>query len=132
VRVEYPVAFASESHVLFLFALTESEDRMPVGTWLAPAHIVRLDDRFIEKDIHEFFRTLLRYHALAYEYTPTRERYEHIVSETPTLLARALNQHRINLRELIRGAVTICDLLYLHSDYVPDDLLLDLKRGLKV
>jgi hypothetical protein len=48
---------------------------MPVGTWLAPSHLVRLDDRFIEKDIREFYSTLLRYHALAYDYTPAPARY---------------------------------------------------------
>lgn len=132
VRVEYPLVYASEPHVLFLFALTESEDRMPVGKWLAPAHIVRLDDRFIEKDIREFFKNLLRYHLLAYNYTASQERYEAIVLNVPALLYSALNKHRINLRELIRGAVTVCDLLYLHDDYLPDVLLEDLKHGLKV
>jgi len=132
VRVEYPLTYTSEPRLLFLFALTESDDRMPVGTWLAPAHIVRLDDRFIEKDIREFFKNLLRYHLLAYNYTAAQERYESIVMNVSALLFSALNKHRINLRELIRGAVTVCDLLYLHADYSPEALLEDLKRGLKV
>jgi len=131
-RVEYPLMYASEPNLFFLFALTESEDRMPVGTWLAPTHIVRLDDRFIEKDIREFFKNLLRYHVLAYNYAPQRERYEGIVTFAPALLYNALNKHRINLRHLIRSAVAVCDLLYLHPDYAADDLLEDLKRGLKV
>ncbi|MEO8392064.1 MAG: BREX system ATP-binding domain-containing protein [Chloroflexota bacterium] len=133
-RAEYPISYTSDTHLLFLFALTESADRMPVGTWLAPSQIVRLDDRFIEKDIREFFKTLLRYHALAYGYSypPPRERYEEIALNAPTQLARALGQHRINLRELIRTAVTVCDLPYLYDDYPPDDLLAELKRGLKV
>lgn len=131
-RVEYPVAFSSEPHLLFLFALTESADRMPVGTWLAPSHLVRLDDRFIEKDIREFFKTLLRYHGLAFEYSPSRERYEAMVHEVPRMVHRALTQHRINLRELIRTCVTVCDLLHVHPDYTPDDLLEELKRGLKI
>jgi len=131
-RFDYPISYSSEPHVLFLFALTESEDRMPVGTWLAPSHIVRLDDRFIERDIREFFKTLLKYHALAYEYPPIRDRYEEVVATAPTLLSRALSQHRINVRELIRGSVAVCDLLYLHTDYEAVELLDDLKRGLKV
>jgi hypothetical protein len=131
-RVEYPVSFASEPHLLFLFALTESADRMPVGTWLAPQHLVRLDDRFIEKDILEFFKILLSYHGLAYAYQPPRERYEHVVNQTPGMVYRALAQHRINLRELIRISVTVCDLLHVHSDYVPDDLLDELRRGLRI
>ncbi|MBZ0278463.1 MAG: ATP-binding protein, partial [Anaerolineae bacterium] len=131
-RVEYPISYASDSHVLFLFALTESADRMPVGTWLAPSQIVRLDDRFIEKDIREFFRILLGYHSLAYDYNSSSERFEDIVANAPGQLSRALSQHRINLRELIRTAVTVCDLPYLYHDYASDDLLAELKRGLKV
>jgi len=131
-RAEYPISYASDAHLLFLFALTESTDRMPVGAWLAPSQILRLDDRFIEKDIREFFKTLLRYHGLAYNYHPARERYEEIAINAPAQLARALGQHRINLRELIRTAVTVCDLPYLYHDYSPDDLLTELKRGLKV
>jgi hypothetical protein len=131
-RVEYPVSYTSEPHLFFLFALTESADRMPVGTWLAPSHLVRLDDRFIEKDIREFYSTLLRYHALAYDYAPARDRYADVANAAPALLARALAQHRINLRELIRGAVTTCDLLYLYHDYAPDVMIGELKAGLKV
>jgi hypothetical protein len=131
-RVQYPVSFASESHLLFLFALTESADRMPVGTWLAPSHLVRLDDRFIEKDIQEFFKTLLRYHALAYEYQQPPERYEEVVNQTPRMVYRALAQHRINLREMIRTSVTVCDLLHVYSDYAPDNLLEELRHGLKI
>jgi hypothetical protein len=48
------------------------------------------------------------------------------------MLSRALAQHRINLRGLIRSAVTVCDLLYVYPDYQPDTLLDELKRGLKV
>jgi hypothetical protein len=82
-RAEYPVCYTSEPHLFFLFALTESADRMPVGTWLAPSHLVRLDDRFIEKDIREFYSTLLRYHALAYDYTPAPARYADAAASLP-------------------------------------------------
>lgn len=131
-RAEYPVSFSSEPHLLFLFALTESADRMPVGTWLAPSFIVRLDDRFIEKDIREFFDTLVRYHALAYSYSHAAARQREVVAEVSGMLSRALSQHRINLRELIRTAVTICDLLYLYPNYIPANLVDELRRGLRL
>jgi len=131
-RVEYPVSYASEPHLLFLFALTESADRMPVGSWLAPSHILRLDDRFIEKDIREFFITLLEFHAQAYGYTPAEDRYRGVVVDAIAMLSRALGQHRINLRSLIRTAVTVCDLLFVYPDYVPGAMTDELKRGLKV
>ncbi|MBL8155556.1 MAG: DUF2791 family P-loop domain-containing protein [Anaerolineae bacterium] len=131
-RAEYPVMFASEPHLFFLFALTESAERMPVGSWLAPAQIVRLDDRFIEKDIREFFKTLLGYHGLAFDYDPTDERCVLMLIEAPKLLKLALDQHRINLREVIRASVTICDLLHVYDEYVGTDLLGELKSGLRV
>ncbi|HZB94460.1 MAG TPA: BREX system ATP-binding domain-containing protein [Herpetosiphonaceae bacterium] len=133
-RVDYELTFATNPHLFFLFALTESENRMPVDVWLAPSQIVRLDDRFIERDIREFFQTLLRYHSIAYgyEFPPPRERYEEIVQAVPGLLSRALSQHRINLREVIRLAVITYDLLYLHPDYTADALLEELRRGLRL
>ncbi len=130
-RAEYPISFSSEPHLLFLFALTESADRMPVGAWLAPSHLVRLDDRFIEKDIRAFTDALLRYHALAYDYRPD-VRHGQTLATTPGLLSRSLSQHRINLRELIRTAVTVCDLLFLYPDYATEELVEELRRGLKV
>ncbi len=129
-RVDYSLAFASDPHLFFLFALTESENRMPVDAWLAPSQIIRLDDRFIERDIRAFVETVLRYHALAYAYEPPPERYDEVVQVAPGLLARPLSQHRINVREVIRLAVTVCDLLYLHADYSPRAALQELAQGL--
>ncbi|HEX3053163.1 MAG TPA: BREX system ATP-binding domain-containing protein [Aggregatilineaceae bacterium] len=131
-RADYPVMFASNPHLFFLFALTESENRMPVDSWLAPTQIVRLDDRFIEKDIRKFFNTLLDYHGLAYGYTFDNGRYSEVLSAMPGLLSRALSQHRINLRELIRTAVTVCDLLYLHDDYLPGVAMQEVAQGLNM
>lgn len=133
-RLDYDLTFATNPHLFFLFALTESENRMPVDAWLAPSQIVRLDDRFIERDIQAFFVTLLRYHSIAYgyDYPPPRERYEEVVRAVPGMLSRALGQHRINLRELIRLSVIVGDLLYLHPDYTPETLLQELTKGLQL
>jgi hypothetical protein len=133
-KAEYELSFASSPQLFFLFALTESENRMPVDSWLAPSQILRLDDRFIECDLLEFFKTLLRYHSIAYSYAypPPRERYEVVARAVPELLARALGQHRINLREVIRLAVTSGDLLFLHPDYAPEILVAELAKGLRL
>lgn len=132
--VDYEISFASAPHLFFLFALTESENRMPVDAWLAPSQIVRLDDRFIERDLIEFYATLLRYHAIAYSYdvTPPGERYGELSTVVPSQLARALGQHRINLREVIRIAVSTYDLLLLYPDYAPETLLSELTKGLRL
>ena len=74
----------------------------------------------------------MRYHGLAYAYMPAPERYDEVTKTVPGLLSRTLSQHRINLRELIRLAVTMCDLLYLHAEYSPDVLLGELRHGLGV
>lgn len=129
-RVDYPLSFVTNPRLFFLFALTESENRMPVDAWLAPSQIIRLDDRFIERDIREFFQTLLRYHGLAYSYEPDPSRLDGVVGEAAEMLSRTLSQHRINLRELIRLAVSVCDLLYLYADYTPAQALGELSRGL--
>ena len=130
-RAEYDIAFASNPNLFFLFALTDSENRMPVDVWLAPSQLIRLDDRFIERDIREFFCTLIQYHAIAYAYqVPPPERWDELELVVPGLLSQALSQHRVNLREVIRIAVAACDLLYLHPDYTPGELLGDLRRGL--
>ncbi len=129
-RVQYPLAYSANPHLFFLFALTESENRMPVDAWLTPSQIVRLDDRYIARDVREFVGVLLRYHGLAYDYQPDAQRLAGAMEAMPGLLARALSQHRVNLREVIRLAVTVLDLLYLYPDYSPDDLLAELRRGL--
>jgi hypothetical protein len=107
---------------------------LPVDAWLAPSQILRPDDCFIERDVQAFFTTLLRYHSIAYgyDYPPPPERYEQIVRTVPGLLSRALNQHQIKLREVIRLAVTTGDLLYLHADYTPETLLDEMAKGLRV
>jgi hypothetical protein len=131
-RADYPVAFAEPANLFFLFASTESESRMPIEAWLSPSQIVRLDDRFLKEDIDKFFRMVLRYHSVAYRYTPARERYLDLVTNASSALSRTLGQHRINLRELIRLTTTICDLLFLYPDYGPHDVMTDLARGLGV
>ncbi len=131
-RADYPVAFAEPANLFFLFASTESESRMPIEAWLSPSQIVRLDDRFLKDDIDKFSRMVLRYHSVAYGYLPPRDRYVDLLTQASAILSRTLSQHRINLRELIRLIVTICDLMYLYPGYEPDELLAELSRGLGV
>lgn len=129
---DYPATFANEAPLFFLFALTESASKLPVDVWLSPTQIIRLDDRFIEKDIHKFMNTLMDYHGLAYDYSPSHETYEGLLSAAPKMLSQTLRQHRINLRELIRTSVAIFDLLHLYDDYLQEDILDDLREGLNL
>jgi hypothetical protein len=127
---DYPAAYTDNPHLFFLFALTESESKLPVDVWLSPNQIVRLDDRFIEKDIRRFMQTLIDYHALTFGYAPEPNLADKVVAQVPSLLSRTLSQHRIHLRELIRITVTIFDLLHLYDDYTPEDMLGELRQGL--
>lgn len=131
-RPDYPIQFSEDLRLFFLFASTESDTRMPIEAWLSPSQIVRLDDRFLKDDIDKFLKMVLRYHSVAYQYVPARDRYETLVRNAASALSRVLSQHRFNIRELIRLAVTLCDLMFLHPDYAPDDLYGELARGLGV
>ena len=127
---DYPAKYTDNSHLFFLFALTEGESKLPVDVWLSPNQIVRLDDRFIEKDIRRFMQTLTDYHALAFGYVDQPNLANGAIAQVPSLLSRTLNRHRIHLRELIRIAVTTFDLLYLYDNYTPEDVLAELRQGL--
>jgi len=131
-RADYPLTFASPNNLFFLFASTESENRMPIESWLAPSQQVRLDDRFLKDDILKFARMVLSYHSVAYNYPPKAERYKSLLENMSVVLSRTLSQHRINLRQLIQLAVTICDLMFLHQDYEETVLLKELSTGLGV
>jgi len=130
---EYPVRFVDNPHLFFVFAMTESEGKLPVDEWLSPMQMIRLDDRYIEDDIRRFMQTLGDYHTLAYDYT-AQHRFSSnaVLMEIPALLSRALSQHRINLRELIRVSVTIFDLLYLHDTFTPEQAVDELRQGLRL
>lgn len=123
----YPITFHDSPQLFFLFALTESENRLAIDQWLSPSQVVRLDDRFVERDIRTFMTTLEEYHHLAYDYNKTAG---DMLQYAPGIFYRTLTQHRINLRELIRTAVTLYDLLYLYEDTSPDKLLHELESGL--
>ena len=131
-RADYPVTFANRANLFFIFASTESENRMPIETWLAPSQQVRLDDRFLKEDISRFAKMVLRYHSVAYDYAPVADRYKSLLENISGVLSRTLSQHRINLRQLIQLIVTICDLMFLHQDYDGDTLLKELSAGLGV
>ncbi len=131
-RADYPITFASPANMFFMFATTDSDDRMPIETWMAPSQQVRLDDRFLKEDILKFVKMVLRYHSVAYAYPPTAERYRVLAETVAATLSRTLSQHRINLRGLIQLVVTVCDLMFLHSDYDPEMIVQELSQGLGV
>ncbi len=129
-RVDYPLKFSRNAHLLFMFASTESDSGMPIDSWLAPTQVTRLDNRFLKEDIQKFVRMVLRYHSVAYSYKPARERYENLLIAIAGTLSQTLNQHQINIRQLIRLTVNICDLMFLYPDYDPNTIESELGKGL--
>lgn len=129
----YPLEFDQPPHLMFMFALTDSDDRLPVGEWLSQKQTVRLEDSYIQDDIHEFIKTLLRYHTSAYRYPFSdgrAEDYSYLITEGARLLTLQLKQHNMNLREVIRTAVHLCDLLFLYPDYTGQQAMAELRRGM--
>src|SRR5258708_11375195 len=96
-RADYPITFASPANLFFMFASTESESRMPIEAWLAPSQQVRLDDRFLKDDINKFIKMVLRYHSVAYNYAPSRERYGMLLDNTSSVLSKTLSHHSLNI-----------------------------------
>ncbi len=135
VGASYPLEFDPPSGLFFLFALTDSDDRMPVDAWLSQKQTIRLEDSYIHDDIQMFMQTLLKYHAVAYNYPFDEGRsadYAHLVAEGTKTLSYQLKQHNMNLREIIRTSVHLCDLLYLHADYAGAQVVGELRKGLGV
>jgi len=133
VNTAYPLAFDQPCGLFFLFALTDSDDRLPVGEWLSQRQTIRLEDSYIQEDIQTFMQSLLRYHASAYHYPFSEAResdYDYVVAESTKALTHQLKQHNMNLREVIRTSVHLCDLLYLHPDYAGTQLVGELRKGL--
>jgi len=129
-RADYPITFADPANLFFMFATTDSDDRMPIEKWLAPSQQIRLDDRFLKEDVLKFVKMALRYHSVAYSYPPNAERYKTLAESVSAVLSRSLSQHRINLRQLIQLVITVCDLMFLHPDYDPEILVGELASGL--
>jgi len=140
VNANYPLAFDEPTNLFFLFALTamvedekEKHKPMPVGAWLSQKQIIRLEDSYIHDDIQTFIQTLLKYHATAYGY-PFEDRrsedYDHLIGEGTKTLSYQLKQHNMNLREVIRTCVHLCDLLFLHADYAGAQMVGELRKGL--
>ncbi len=128
-RVSYPLRFSATAPLFFLFATTESEQQMPVEAWLHPPQILRLDERFSQAEVTHFVSTLGVYHAQAYRYANPNS------SSAPRLaavLAAALRERRINPRQLSQIATTFYDLLYLHSNVSPEQLIRELAINLRV
>jgi hypothetical protein len=112
---EYPATFGAGQSLFFLFAVTRSENQLPLEEWLAPDEIVSLDPHPSPREIGEFLRRVQDYHAQAYGYRPG-ERQERLPGAAARHLSQAMKQARLSIRALVRLSVELFDLAYLYPE----------------
>lgn len=122
---DYPASYGAGQSLFFLFAVTRSENPLPLDAWLAPDEIVELDPRPTAAETSEFLRRLQGFHGQAYGY-PADERHDRLCRGGAETLALAVAQGQASIRGLVRLSVDLFDLAYLHPDRSADELLAEL------
>ena len=126
---DYPVSYGSGQSLFIMFAVTRSENQLPLDAWLAPDEIVELDPHPSAHEITEFLRRLQGFHGQAYGY-PTDERHDLLCRGGAETLALAVERRQLSIRGLVRSSVDLFDLAYLYPDRNADELLAELGGSL--
>ena len=79
------------------------------------------------QEVGQFLQLILDYHAQAYAYEPG-QREGQVRRGAAEHLAQGLRNGRLSMRRVVRLAVELFDLLYLHKDY-DVAIMLDELRG---
>ncbi len=127
---EYPPAYDSRQSLFFLFTVTHSDKRMPIGEWLDPGQILELDPYHTPQEIGHFLEQVMVYHALAFSYE-IAERQRQIRRGAAEHLALGMRSKRLSIRGVVRLGVELFDLLYLYPDYDAVALLDELRRQVR-
>ena len=127
-RRDYPPAYGERQSLFFLFTVTRSDNRMPLEQWLDAAQVIELDPHHTAQEIGHFLQQITAYHGQAYGYEPG-DRQGQIRRGAAEHLALGMRNNRLSIRGVVRLAVELFDLLYLHPDY-PAAALLDELREL--
>lgn len=126
---DYPAIYGAGQSLFFLFAVTRSENQLPLDEWLSPDEIVRLDPHPSALEVGEFLQRLQGFHAQAYRYPPD-ERHERLRRAAAEQLSRSMESRQLSIRELVRLSVDLFDLAYLYPDYQPGELIAELRASL--
>ncbi|MEX2534435.1 MAG: BREX system ATP-binding domain-containing protein [Trueperaceae bacterium] len=118
---DYPASYGAGQSLFFLFAVTRSENQLPLEEWLSTDEILQLDPHPRAQEVAEFLRQVQEYHAQAYGYGPG-ERQDQLRRAAAEQLALAAERKRLSIRGLVRLSVELLDLAYLHPDYQVADL----------
>jgi hypothetical protein len=127
---EYPMAYDQGQALFFLFTVTRSDNRLPLSDWLTAEEIFNLQPEAEPQEVGQFLQHILGYHAQAYNYEPG-ERQAQIRRGAAEHLALGVKNGRLSMRSVVRMAVELFDLLYLHPTYDVATLLDELRSQVR-
>ena len=127
---EYPIAYDQGQSLFFLFTVTRSDNRLPLHDWLPENEILNLDPQAEPQEVGRFLERVMGYHAQAYDYE-AGERQKQIRRGAAEHLAMGVRNGRLSMRSVVRLAVELFDLLYLHPDYDIATLLDELRQQVR-
>lgn len=117
-KIHYELSFSQNAGLFFLFTyFRESENSLPVDSWLAHDQIIRLSNKFLKSDVLGYLQNALKHHAIAYNYTPNDEAYNQVMNLLADTLPRRLEIGALNPRGLIRLVIEIFDRMFLSPEY---------------
>lgn len=127
---DYPLAYGDRQSLFFLFTVTRSDNRLPLEDWLDETRVLALDPHHTPQEIGQFLEQVMGYHALAYGYE-LGERQRQVRRGAAEHLAQGMRNERLNIRAVVRLAVELYDLLYLHPEYEVAALLDELRGQMR-
>ncbi len=127
---DYPAAFGEQQALFFLFTVTQSENNLPLEQWLDDSHLLHLVPHYNPRQLSTFLHQVLTYHAQAYHYTPDT-RHQQVRRAAAEHLAWGVRYQHLSVRGLVRLAVELFDLLYLHPDFEVVNLLSQLRKQMR-
>jgi hypothetical protein len=110
--------------------VTRSDNRLPLEDWLEQGAVLELDPHHTPQEIGQFLQRLQGYHAQAYAYEPA-ERQGQVRRAAAEHLATGMRNDRLSIRGVVRLAVELYDLLYLHPDYEVAGLVEELREQMR-
>lgn len=127
---EYPIAYDKGQSLFFLFTITRSDNRLPLHDWLPEDEILNLTPKAEPQEVGNFLERVMAYHASAYAYE-VGERQKQVRRGAAEHLATGVRNGRLSMRSVVRLAVELFDLLYLHPEYDIATLLDELRQQVR-
>jgi hypothetical protein len=127
---DYPIAYDQGQSLFFLFTVTRSDNRLPLQEWLGEDQIFYLEPAVSPQEMGQFLQRILAYHAQAYGYE-VGERQGQVRRGAAEHLAQGVRNGHLSMRQVVRLAVELYDLLFLHPHYDVATLLDELRGQIR-